>query len=193
MKWFENWRAKARSRPQRIAFPEATEARVLAAARQLRDDDLARPVLVGDADEIAAAARAAGIGLDGLERLAPGDAERDDAFVAAYCEGRPRTSPKVARRLLGRPTFYAGMALKAGLVDAMVAGAAQPTARVIEAGLMSVGLAPGIDTPSSFFIMLPISRWPRRTARRHCSARRRGSRCCRSRPAAARSTPAWTR
>jgi phosphate acetyltransferase len=35
----------------------------------------------------------------------------------------------------------------------MVAGAACPTARVIEAGLMSVGLAPGIAVPSSFFLM----------------------------------------
>lgn len=36
----------------------------------------------------------------------------------------------------------------------MVAGAAQPTRRVIEAGLMTVGLAPGIVSPSSYFLML---------------------------------------
>jgi phosphate acetyltransferase len=40
----------------------------------------------------------------------------------------------------------------------MVAGATVPTARVIEAGLMTVGLAPGVGTPSSFFVML----WPGR-------------------------------
>jgi len=36
----------------------------------------------------------------------------------------------------------------------MVAGVANPTRRVIEAGLMTVGLAPGIATPSSFFLMI---------------------------------------
>jgi phosphate acetyltransferase len=36
----------------------------------------------------------------------------------------------------------------------MVAGVAAPTARVIEAGMMTIGLAPGIDTPSSFFLMV---------------------------------------
>jgi phosphate acetyltransferase len=41
----------------------------------------------------------------------------------------------------------------------MVAGATCPTARVIEAGLMTVGLAPGVGTPSSFFLMV----WPDRT------------------------------
>jgi len=41
----------------------------------------------------------------------------------------------------------------------MLAGVANPTARVIEAGLMTIGLAPGIRTPSSFFLMV----WPGRT------------------------------
>jgi phosphate acetyltransferase len=43
--------------------------------------------------------------------------------------------------------------MAAGQADAMVAGAATPTRRVIEAGLMTVGLAPGVETPSSFFLM----------------------------------------
>jgi phosphate acetyltransferase len=35
-----------------------------------------------------------------------------------------------------------------------VAGVANPTRRVIEAALLTIGLAPGIATPSSFFLML---------------------------------------
>src|SRR5256885_1860699 len=35
-----------------------------------------------------------------------------------------------------------------------VVGAAHPTARVIEAGMMTIGLAEGIRTPSSFFLMV---------------------------------------
>jgi phosphate acetyltransferase len=44
--------------------------------------------------------------------------------------------------------------VKTGDADAMVAGVASTTARVIEAGMMTVGLAPGCATPSSFFLML---------------------------------------
>ncbi|HEX8826512.1 MAG TPA: phosphate acyltransferase, partial [Xanthobacteraceae bacterium] len=36
---------------------------------------------------------------------------------------------------------------------AMVAGAANPTRRVIEAGLMTIGLADGMTLPSSYFLM----------------------------------------
>lgn len=44
--------------------------------------------------------------------------------------------------------------VREGNADAMVAGCANPTRRVIEAGLMTVGLAPGITLPSSFFLMV---------------------------------------
>ena len=45
------------------------------------------------------------------------------------------------------------MMLRSGEVDAMVAGATCPTARVIEAALMTLGLATDVDTPSSSFLI----------------------------------------
>jgi len=138
---------------RRIVLPEGGDERIVAAARRLRDADVGQPVLLGAADAIEAAARRAGVTLDGLERIDPERDARLDAYVALYAAGRPNPNPGVARRLLRRPLPFGGMMLRAGEVDAMLAGAAHPTARVIEAGLMTVGLAPGISTPSSFFLM----------------------------------------
>ena len=90
-----------------------------------------------------------------IESVSPAASGALDAYAALYLEGRPKAREGVARRLLAKPLFYAAMAVKAGDADALVAGASQPTARVIEAGLMSVGLAAGIATPSSFFAMVP--------------------------------------
>ena len=84
----------------------------------------------------------------------PQGSDRLDAYAAAYLEGRPEANPKIARRLAAKPLFHAGLMVKTGDADAMVAGAASTTARVIEAGCMTVGLAPGCATPSSFFLML---------------------------------------
>jgi phosphate acetyltransferase len=62
----------------------------------------------------------------------------------------------MAERLLRRPLYFGAAMLAAGDAHAMVAGAANPTRRVIEAGLMVVGLAEGITTPSScMLIALP--------------------------------------
>jgi phosphate acetyltransferase len=56
--------------------------------------------------------------------------------------------------MVKRPLYYAGMMAAAGDADTMVAGVATPTAMVIQAGVLTVGLAKGIETPSSFFLMV---------------------------------------
>lgn len=117
---------------KRIVFPESDDARVIEAARRLRDEGIAEPLLLA-AEE---------------------DGAKLDAYAALYLQGRPEANPKIARRLAAKPLFRAGLMVKAGDADAMIAGAAYPTARVIEAGMMTVGLAPGISTPSSFFLMV---------------------------------------
>ncbi len=77
---------------------------------------------------------------------------------SAVLARRPGMSEGAARRLLARPLFMGGAMLATGEAAAMAAGVAHPTARVIEAGLMTVGLEPGIAVPSSFFLMA----WPDR-------------------------------
>ena len=146
---------RARSRPRTVVLPEGEDPRILQAARRLHDGGIARPMLIGERAALEAAAAAAGVSIDPVESVSPPESDALDAYAALYVEGRPKTSGRVAKRLLARPLFYAAMAVKAGDADALVAGASQPTARVIEAGLMSVGLAEHVATPSSFFIMVP--------------------------------------
>ncbi len=124
--------SKLRGRGMRIVFPEADDERVTAAARHLREEGLAEPILLEN----------------------PEANGRLDAYAALYLQRRPDANPKVARRLVAKPLFHAGMMLRAGDADAMIAGAACTTARVIQAGMMTVGLAPGVETPSSFFLMV---------------------------------------
>jgi phosphate acetyltransferase len=66
---------------------------------------------------------------------------------------RPKMTAGMAERLLERPLYRAAAMLAAGEADAMLAGVCHPTARVIEAAMMTVGLAPGISLASSFFLM----------------------------------------
>ena len=146
---------RAKSRPRSVVLPEGDDARVALAARRLRDEGIARPMLIGERAVLEAAAASAGVSLDAIESVSPRTSDALDAYASLYVEGRPKANERVAKRLLARPLFYAAMSVRAGDADALVAGASQPTARVIEAGLMSVGLAEGISTPSSFFIMAP--------------------------------------
>jgi phosphate acetyltransferase len=144
----------ARSRHFKIVLPEGDDIRVLTAARGLSDREIARPVLLGAADAIAQAAESAGIKLDGIETIDPrGDGRLQD-YGAACAAMRENMTPAVGARLVAKPLYFAGMMVRQGDAAAMVAGAANPTRRVIEAGLMTIGLAPGIALPSSYFLIV---------------------------------------
>jgi phosphate acetyltransferase len=118
---------RARRRPRRVVLPESGDERILEAARRLNDEGLAKPILL----------------------QAIGDSPRLAAYAALY-----PGNPKIAQRALRKPLVHAGMMVRAVDADAMIAGVAHPSARVIEAGLLTIGLAPGIETPSSFFLMV---------------------------------------
>ncbi len=138
----------------RVVFAEGSDERVIAAARALSDDAIAAPLLVGEPAAIAAAAARGGHSLDGIEIVEPRSSPRLDAFAALYASARPNVGVNVARRLARRPLFHAALMVRAGDAHALVAGASSPTAKIIEAGMLGVGLAEGIGTPSSFFLMV---------------------------------------
>lgn len=149
----ERFTEDARGRGGRVVFPEGEDARILRAARRLADEDLARVTLLGEPEAIAAAAAAQGLSLSGLTVRNPEEDPRIRDHAQAIAAARPRMSEAMAVRLVRRPLYFAGMMVREGEVETAVAGISIPTRRVIEAGMMTVGLAEGIDTPSSFFLM----------------------------------------
>ncbi|MGR3714421.1 MAG: phosphate acyltransferase [Shimia sp.] len=115
----------AKSRDARVVMPEMEDARIAAAAKQLRADGICEPVGLGD---------------------------NMDAYVAALVEARG-VKEALARRMLSRPLFRAAAMVAVGEADAMVAGAVASTKKVIEAASIGIGLAEGASVASSFFLM----------------------------------------
>ena len=150
----ESCLAQARGSGKRLVLPEGRDVRIVRAARRLQDEGIARPILLGGPDELREAARRAGVPLEGITAIDPAQSDRVGPYGELYAAGRPNANAKLAQRLVRKPLFYAGMMLRAGDAEAMIAGVDNPTARVIEAGLMTVGLAEGIRAPSSFFLMI---------------------------------------
>ena len=144
----------ARQRRRKVVLPEGEDARVIAAAVRLVKEGIAQPILIGEISAINEAARTLGASLDGIELVdARKDARLQD-YGTALAETRDSMTPTMATRLVSKPLYFGGMMLRQGDADAMVAGAANPTRRVIEAGLMTVGLADKVGLPSSYFLMV---------------------------------------
>jgi phosphate acetyltransferase len=135
-------------------LPEGDDARIVAAAARLKAEKLARPVLLGAADAIGKIAEREKIPLDGIDIVDPHGDARLKGYGAALSKARDSLTPAMATRLAGKPLYFGGMMVRQGDADAMVAGCANPTRRVIEAGLMTCGLAQGIALPSSYFLMV---------------------------------------
>lgn len=149
----ENFVERVRGRGLRVVLPEGADERIAAAARRLVDERIAAPIVLGSPDAVSSAATQAGVSLDGIEVIDPASDARLDGYTRMYAERRG-LSESVSKRLIKRPLFFAGMMVAEGDADSFVAGAATATALVIQAGALTVGLAPGIDTPSSFFLMI---------------------------------------
>lgn len=142
------------SPPGRVVLPESTDERILRAAHRLAADTEVQPVLLGPRTELQRAATDIGVSIDNVDVVDPNDGSRLDRYAELYAQTRPRADARMGRRLLKRLLYFGAMMVKAGDAEAMVGGAASPTRRVIEAGLLTVGLGDGITTPSSFFLML---------------------------------------
>ena len=67
----DNILSAARAHNGRPVFPEGHEPRILAAARMLVDEELAKPVILGDGAEINRAASSSGIALAGIDVIDP--------------------------------------------------------------------------------------------------------------------------
>lgn len=149
--------AAIRGRGLAVVLPEGADDRVLMAARQLVDDAIALPVLIGSPEAIEARCSALAISCDGFAIRQP-EIDRDaDVIAATLLRHRPSLTSKTALRLVRKPLYFAGGLVAAGLAHAMVAGAAHPTRRVIEAAMMMIGLKPGISIASSYFLILTLA------------------------------------
>ncbi|MBN2456615.1 MAG: phosphate acetyltransferase [Sedimentisphaerales bacterium] len=137
-----------------VVLPEGRDERIVAAARRIKDEGIAVPVLLGNVRQIKESAHKAAVTLDDITTIDPKAGSRIGSYVQAYVARRKDISKAVARRIVTKPLFYAGLMVACGDADAMVAGAASATATVIQAGVLTIGLMPGISTPSSYFVMV---------------------------------------
>lgn len=143
---------KARKDPQRVAFPEAENAKIQQAAAQCLADGICVPVLVGDPAGIRAAAQANGVDLTGMEIMDAGDEALLDRIIASYAPTQDVLSEEELRRRCKDPMFVALIAQALGETDVTFVGIDHTTADVILAGKAIIGMQEGTSTISSIGI-----------------------------------------
>jgi phosphate acetyltransferase len=147
--------ARAKQRPLRIVLPEAEDPRTLAAAAKLKREEIARPILVGTAAAVRAAALAASVDISGVAIEDPSSSAHIALVAHAIADAirGTKTTPEEAAAWLSDPVFFADGMVRAGLAEGCVSGAAHTTADTLRAALKVLRPASGVPLVSSFFLM----------------------------------------
>jgi len=145
----------ASATPRRLLLAEAGDPRVVGAAAKIAREGLAKVALLGVPDEARATARKADVTPGAVELLDSRDAALVSRTRAALAAARgSRLGESDLARCAADPVFQAALLVREGDADTTVAGAVRTTADVLRAALWLIGMAPGVKSVSSFFLMI---------------------------------------
>jgi phosphate acetyltransferase len=152
--------SRARSARRHVVLPEGTEERILRAAEILLRRDVCELTLLGAEADVQRRIRELGLTLDGAAIIDPATSPWRDQFATEYAALRSAKGVTVeaAQDRITDPNYFGTMMVHGGRADAMVSGAAHPTADTIR---------------PAFEIIKPyrVSRWPPRCSSCVCPTR----------------------
>ena len=158
MHMFQNLIDKLKAHPRKIVFTEGTDPRILEASARLLSGTFLTPVLVGNDEEVQAAAEKAGFNIRGAIIIDPENYDGMDAMVEKMVELRKgKMTADECRAALKKGNYFGTMLVKMGVADALLGGATYSTADTVRPALQLVKTKPGNKIVSSCFILVRAS------------------------------------
>ena len=158
MHMFQNLIDKLKAHPRKIVFTEGTDPRILEASARLLSGTFLTPVLVGNEEEVQAAAEKAGFNIRGAIIIDPENYDGVDAMVEKMVELRKgKMTADECRAALKKGNYFGTMLVKMGVADALLGGATYSTADTVRPALQLVKTKPGNKIVSSCFILVRAS------------------------------------
>lgn len=155
MGFLETMIKKAKSDVKTIILPETTDLRILTAAADVLNKEIADIVLIGDKAQIEKDANDNSLDISNAKIVEIDKFGQMDDFINKLVELRKHKGMTVekAAESLKNPLVFGIMMVKMGLADGMVAGAVNSTANTLRPALQILRTAPGTKIVSAFFIM----------------------------------------
>ncbi len=145
---------KVKSNPRTIVFTEGTDARIQEATANLLSEKLMDVILVGNVDEVKAAAAEGGFDIEGATIMDPENYEGMAEMVDTMFELRKgKMTREECEENLKMGNYFGTMLVKLGKADCLLGGATYSTADTIRPALQLVKTKPGAHLVSSCFIL----------------------------------------
>ena len=146
----------AQQNPKRIVLPEGNHPVILRAASQVVKEGIAKPLLLGNEEEIRLLARDLNISLDGIEILNHLKSPLYDEFTEKLFASRARKgwSPAETRWQLRNRYTFGAMMVREGLVHGQVHGINRSYPDAIRPVLQVIPRRPGVSVVAGLYMMI---------------------------------------
>ena len=147
---------EAQRDPKRIVFPHAASARLLHAIQQILDEEIAKPILLGRADEIEKLCNELSLDLMSRVQIIDPRSERNTKYADRLYEMRQRKglTAEAARALIQKSDYYGAIMVDRGDADGMVTGLRLNYPETVRPVLEIFGLSPGAKVAVGMYMMV---------------------------------------
>jgi len=151
---------KARRAPRRVVFAEGGHPKILRAAREVLDQGIAQPILLGSAESIRSAAERSQIDLTGIHVEDLYTSPDREAFSQRIFELRCRKGVTLseARELVLDPNYYAAVMVEQGKADVMISGIEYHYPQGLRPPMQIIGVDPRYGTAAGVYLIITQNR-----------------------------------
>jgi malate dehydrogenase (oxaloacetate-decarboxylating)(NADP+) len=147
---------KAQKNPKKVVYPEGEEEKIIRAAHVCYNENIAKPVLLGNKVRIKEIINNLDYDEKEFEIFEPETCTRNEQYAQAFFRKRQRRGAtlKQAQELMKNPIYYGSMMCDTGDADALISGLTTNYADTIRPALQCVGLKDGFNIVSGLYIVL---------------------------------------
>jgi malate dehydrogenase (oxaloacetate-decarboxylating)(NADP+) len=131
----------------KLVFPEGEHPRILHAAKIVRDENIAEPILIGNPEKIALEIKRLGLGdgLNGVQIIRASQSELLAPFSDKFFQKRQRKGVTRANAevLMKQNAYFGAMMVDQGLADGIIGGVAQSYVDSLRPSLQTIGVKKG--------------------------------------------------
>ena len=147
---------KARKNPKRVVYPEGEEEKIIRAAHVARDENIVRPVLLGNETNIKKMIRSLGYDQSEFEIKDPLKNEDAAGYALEFHKLRQRKGMTLnkAKSLMKETIYYGCMMVKSCAADALISGLTTHYPATIRPALECIGVKEGLKVVSGLYIVV---------------------------------------
>ncbi|MDB5129612.1 NADP-dependent malic enzyme [Mucilaginibacter sp.] len=148
---------KAKQDPKRVVFAEADTYKILRAAQIVKDEGIAIPILLGNAERIKEIIRENELDLEDIKIIDPKkETERSLEFAQFLFQKRQRKGVTLfeAQKMMIDRNYYGACMVHFGEADALISGLTKDYATTIKPALQIIGTEEGVNRVAGMYLMI---------------------------------------